>query len=62
MKKRENAKKCAITDFHSPNGSRDIPFQCQEFKDGHRYFVGLQPHVHVNVTSSQAQSGKTMKQ
>ena len=38
-------KKRAITDLNAPNGSRDIPFQSQEFgKDGHRHFVGFQPH------------------
>ena len=31
MKERENAKVRAITDLNAPNGSRDIPFQSQEF-------------------------------
>ena len=51
----------AITDFNAPNGSRDIPFQSQEFgQDGHRHFVGFQPHFHLNMTS-QTQCCKTMK-
>ena len=41
MKERENAKqKRAITDLNAPNGSRDIPFQSQEFEQyGRRHFV-----------------------
>ena len=41
MKEREKCKKKrAITDLNAPNGSRDIPFQSQEFEHyGHRYFV-----------------------
>ena len=40
MKEREKCKKRAITDLNAPNGSRDIPFQSQEFKqEGHRHFV-----------------------
>ena len=40
MKERENAKKRAITDLNVPNGSRDIPFQSQEFEQyGRRHFV-----------------------
>ena len=36
----KNAKKRAITDLNAPNGSRDIPFQSQDFEqDGHRHFV-----------------------
>ena len=54
-------KKRAITDFNAPNGSRDIPFQSQEFgQDGHRHFVGFQPHFHLNMTS-QTQCCKTTK-
>ena len=57
----KNAKKRAITDFNAPNGSRDIPVQSQEFgQDGHRHFVGFQPHFHLNMTS-QTQCCKTMK-
>ena len=57
----KNAKKRAITDLHEPNGSRDIPFQNQEFgQDGHRHFVGFQPHFQLNMTS-QTQYCKTMK-
>ena len=62
MKEREKCKKTrALTDLNAPNGSRDIPFQSQEFEhDGHRHFVGLQPHFHLNMTS-QTQSCKTIK-
>ena len=57
----KNAKKRAITDLNASNGSRDIPFQSQEFgQDGHRHFVGFQPHFHLNMTS-QTQYFKTMK-
>ena len=57
----KNAKKRAITDLNAPNGSRDIPFQSQEFgQDGHRHFEGFQPHFHLNMTS-QMQYCKTMK-
>ena len=53
--------KRAITDLNVPNGSRDIPFQSQEFgEDGHRHFVGFQPHFHLNMTS-QTQCCNTMK-
>ena len=57
----KNAKKRAITDLNVPNGSRDIPFQSQEFgQNGHRHFVGFQPHFRLNMTS-QMQYCKTMK-
>ena len=57
----KNAKKRAITDFNALNGSRDIPVHSQEFgQDGHRHFVGFQPHFHLNMTS-QTQCCKTMK-
>ena len=47
----KNARKRAITDLNAPNGSRDIPFQSQEFgQDGHRHFVGFQPHFRLNMT------------
>ena len=41
MKEREKLKeKRAITDLNVPNGSRDIPFQSQEFKQhGRHHFV-----------------------
>ena len=36
----KNAKKWAITGLNAPDGSRDIPFQSQEFEqDGCRHFV-----------------------
>ena len=63
MKEREKntKKKRAIADLNAPNGSRDIPFQSQEFEQaGRRHFVGFQPHFHLNVTS-QTQSCKTLK-
>ena len=62
MKERKKCKKKqAITDFNAPNGSRDIPFQSQEFgQDGHRHFVGFQPHFHLNMMP-QTQCCKTMK-
>ena len=62
MKEREKCKKKqAITDLNVPNGSWDIPFRSQEFgKDGHRHFVGFQPHFQLNMTS-QMQFCKTMK-
>ena len=56
-----NVKKRAITDLNVPNGSRDIPFQSQEFgQDGHRHSVGFQPHFHLNMTW-QTQCCKTIK-
>ena len=61
MKEREKCKKRAIIDLNAPNGSRDIPFQSQEFgQDGDRHFVGFQSHFHLNMTS-QMQSCKTLK-
>ena len=54
-------KERAITDLNAPNGSRDIPFQSQEFgQDGYRHFVSFQPHFQLNMTS-QTQYCKTMK-
>ena len=51
MKESEKCKKRAITKLNAPNGSRDIPFQSQEFG---------QPHFHLNMTS-QTQCCKAMK-
>ena len=46
----KNAKKRAINDLNAPNGSPDISFQSQEFgQDGHRHFVGCQPHFHEKM-------------
>ena len=57
----KNAKQRAITDLDAPNGSRDILFQSQEFgQDGHRHFVGFQPHFRLNMMS-QTQYCKTLK-
>ena len=45
-------KKRAIIDLNAPSGSRDIPFQSQEFEqDGRRHLVGFQLHFHLNMTS-----------
>ena len=62
MEEREKYKKIrALIDFNVPNGSRDIPFQSQEFEqDGRRHFVGFQLHFHLHMTSL-TQSCKTMK-
>ena len=59
--KNEKKKKRAITDLNAPNGSRDIPFQSQEFgQDGYRHFAYFQPHFQLNMTS-QTQYFKAMK-
>ena len=40
MKEHEKMQEIAMTDLNSQNGSRDIPFQSQEFEqDGCRQFV-----------------------
>ena len=40
MKVREKCQRRAITDLNAPDGSRDIPFQSQEFEQyGHRHFA-----------------------
>ena len=60
----KHAKKRVITDLNAPIGSRDIPFQSQESgQDGHRHFVGSQPHFHLNMTSQDAllQDNEKMK-
>ena len=56
-------KKRAITDLNAPNGSRDTPFQSQEFgQDGHCHFVGFQPHFRLNMTSqTMLQDNEKMK-
>ena len=55
MKERKDAEKRAIIDLNAPNGSRDIPFQSQEFRqDGHRHFASFQPHFRINMTSHTA--------
>ena len=53
MKEHEKCKKKrAITDLNAPNGSRDIPFQSQEFgQDGYCHFVGFQTHFQLNMMS-----------
>ena len=58
MKEREKCKNRAITDL---SGSRDVPFQSQEFgEDGHCHFLGFQAHFHFSMTS-QTQCCKTIK-
>ena len=43
------------------SGSRDIPFQSQEFKqDGRRHFVDFRPRFDLNMTSKM-QSCKTLR-
>ena len=57
-------KKRAITDLNVPNGSRDIPFQSQEFgQDGHRTFCGFSASVFINydVTDAILQDNEKMK-
>ena len=64
MKEREKCKKRAITDLNAPNGSRDIPFQSQEFgHDGYRHFVGFQPQFSIkyDVTDAKLQDNEKMK-
>ena len=52
MKEREKCKKTSHHRLNAPNGSRGIPFQSQEFgHDGHRHFVGFQPHFQLHMTS-----------
>ena len=49
------------TYLNAPHSSWDTSFPHQEFgQDGHRHFVGFQPHFHVNMTS-QTQCCKIMK-
>ena len=60
----KNAKQRAITDLNVPNGSRDFPFQSQEFgQDGHRQFLGFQPHFHFkyDTTDAMLQDNEKMK-
>ena len=55
-------KKRAITDLNAPNGSRDISFQSQEIgQDGHRHFVGFQPHFHLNITRHRRNTSRQWK-
>ena len=54
----KNERKQAITDLNVPNGSRDIPFQSQQFEqDGRRGFGDFLPYFHLNMTS-QMQSAR----
>ena len=64
MKERERCKKRAITDLNAPNGSRDIPFQSQEFgQDGHRHLISFQPlfPLKYDVTDAMLQDNEKMK-
>ena len=66
MKVREKWKKKsrAITDLNAPNGSRDIPFQSQEFgQDGHRHFVGFSASFSLkyDVTDAMLQDNEKME-
>ena len=65
MKERENEKKKqAITDLNAPDGSRDIPFQSQEFgQDGHRHFVRFSASFSIkyDVTDAILQDNEEMK-
>ena len=57
-------KKRAITDLNGPNGSRDIPFQSQEFgQNGHRHFVGFSASFSLkyDVTDAMLQDNEKMK-
>ena len=56
----KNATQRAITDLNAPNGSRDIPFQPQEFgQDEHCHFVGFQPRFCLNMTWGEGGGGET---
>ena len=49
-------KKKAITDLNVPDGSRDIPFQCQKIEqDGHRHFPSS---FLLDVTNAMLQDNK----
>ena len=62
MQECEKCRKRAISDLNVPNGSRDIPFQSQEFgQDGHHHFVGFRPHFRLNMTSHKNESAKFQK-
>ena len=60
----KNAKKGAITDLNAPNGSRDIPFQSQEFEQyGRRHFVDFSASFSLkyDVTDAMLQDIGKMK-
>ena len=60
----KNAKKLAITDLNWPNGSRDIPFQSQEFQhDGRCHFVDFLASFSLkyDVTDAMLQDIEKMK-
>ena len=64
MKERKNAQNRGITDLNAPNGSRDIPFQSQEFEqDGRRHFVGVSASFSLkyDVTYALLQDNEEMK-
>ena len=52
--------KGAITDINAPSGSRDIPFQSQEFgKNGHRHFASFS--IKYDVTDAILQDNEKLK-
>ena len=60
----KNAKKRAISDLNALYGSRDIPFQSQEFgQDGRRHFVGFPASFSLkyDVTDAMLQDNEKMK-
>ena len=60
----KNAEKRAITDLNAPNGSRDIPFQSQEFgQDGRRHFCRFSASFSIkyDVTDAILQDNEKMK-
>ena len=61
MKERKKCQKRAIADLNAPNGSRDIPFQSQEFgQDEHRHFVASFS-LKYDVTDTMLQDNEKMK-
>ena len=64
MKEHEKCKKRAVTNFNAPDGSRDIPFQKQEFvQDGHRHFCTFSASFSLkyDVTDAMLQDNERIK-
>ena len=59
----KNAKKRAIIDINAPNGSRDIPFQSQEFGQDGPPFCGISASFSIkyDVTGALLQDNEKMK-
>ena len=58
----KNAKKRAITDLNAPNGSRDIPFQSQEFgQDGYSGRFSASFPMKYDVIDAILQDNEKMK-